>query len=404
MYCSECGTKSKEEDIYCSECGNKLEKKNSKKQFHLNIKNISRKTKIIVGITALIVCSLIIFFSIMSSITSPKVVANHYFEGLASKNTDIIYQNLELDDDKTFVSKKILKELLASDNSYEIEEFKFTKISYGENKNSAVATFVYKIKGSSSSKTARIPLVKNGKKFLFFDNWKVDISLSEEFTINNYQIIVPKDSKVTYAGIEISDEYLKSTDNNDIYTLNQVFMLLTKIEIELSNGYKIEDNITPNPYKKSYIANISLDKINKEEQEKIVEIIKKDIDIFYQGAIKNQAFDEIKDSLNYLKEEEESIKAIYIDLKERLEKGSNILTAIDFTNITLSNVELTQDGNLNFKVKVNYNYTVKYNTLFGEESTKDSSSYNYMNFVYSINNGTYNLVGANNLKDYFSRY
>ena len=181
MYCSECGTKSKEEDIYCSECGNKLEKKNSKKQFHLNIKNISRKTKIIVGITALIVCSLIIFFSIMSSITSPKVVANHYFEGLASKNTDIIYQNLELDDDKTFVSKKI---------------------SYGENKNSAVATFVYKIKGSSSSKTARIPLVKNGKKFLFFDNWKVDISLSEEFTIDNYQIIVPKDSKVTYAGIE----------------------------------------------------------------------------------------------------------------------------------------------------------------------------------------------------------
>lgn len=401
MYCKQCGTKNKKEALFCEECGKNLEEK--KKVFQER-KKISKKTKFIIEIIAIIVICLGFSFTFLSYMLSPKKVAERYMKALVNGDINQLYSYLETEGDKTFISKEIYQEILKENK---IINYHITDVEYGNNKLTASASIVYTEKDSKDEKTMRISLIKQKKKWLlFFDDWRISSSETNDKIVEDFKIIVPRNAKITYAGIEVKDKYLdknSSTDTTDIYILKQVFRASTKIVVELENGYQIEDEITPSFYKRSYTVSISLNDITKEEQEEIKTSIKNDLTILYEGAIQGKSFDDLE-HLSIEKGNTETIEKKYNALKEKLKQSYNMLTAIEFTDITLSSVKLEENGNLEFRFKANYQYDIKYLDSASQEQAKSREDYTYMNLSYYMKDKTYYIVDANNLEDYFSRY
>ena len=87
-----------------------------------------------------------------------------------------------------------------------------------------------------------------------------------------------------------------------------------------------------------------------------------------------------------------------------LSDAYNVLTSINFTGAVINDVELTSAGNLEIDMRVNYDYTVSYTSWNDEVSTHSDSDYNYVTVVLNYDNGSYYLVGVDDLMTYFSRY
>lgn len=72
--------------------------------------------------------------------------------------------------------------------------------------------------------------------------------------------------------------------------------------------------------------------------------------------------------------------------------------------MSIYDLELNNDGYLEVELKVNYDYEVKYKSYNDEEKTNSDSDYDYMTVILTFDNGSYYLVGLDNLETYFSRY
>lgn len=82
----------------------------------------------------------------------------------------------------------------------------------------------------------------------------------------------------------------------------------------------------------------------------------------------------------------------------------NVLTSINFTSASITNLELDDDGNMEVTIKANYNYTVQYTNYTDEVKTHDDATYSRMKLTLSYDKGEYHLINAEDLEDYFSRY
>lgn len=400
MYCGECGEKTQKKDLYCGNCGAKLEPKPKKVK---SIKKMDSKTikKITLGMTLIVF--LILMISFFSSRFSPKEVAKKYIQALAHQNYNQLYQYLELGNDNTFTNKETFIKLMKESGKIEIEKYHVTAVNSSDNK-TAIATISYYDKGDKIEKNMNLTLTKQDRKWLFFDQWKIASSETKKLVVEDFKIMVPKDATVTYAGEKVSKKYFsqkESTETTDIYILKQVFSFPTAVEVTLPSGYKIEDHVTPTTYRNRYSASISLGTISVEEQTKIADTIKKDIATIYDCAIKDKPYQEVKSKLNINNEKFESIYTVFVS---KLKKSYNTLTAIEFTNITLSSAKLNEEGYLEFKFKANYNYTIQYTDFSSQKQTKQSKTYSYMTISYNVKDGNYNIVSADDLEDYFSRY
>lgn len=412
MFCSECGSKNKQGDLFCQECGaslknNEEEPKKSSPKETTPRKSMSKKQKIIISVVAVVVVAFGVSYKIIGDKCNPKNIAKEYIQAVVSNDADKIYQYFEIEGDKTFVSKKIFKELLKDEKS-DIENFAVSNIKDGQGNLSRLVSFTYTTKNSSSEKTGTITLKKQkGKKFFFFDNWKVDTGISAS-VVKDYTIKVPKDASITFAGVKVDKKYKDedaSTDTLDAYKLPQVFSRETNVKLQLSSGMELELDITPSLYYSNYTVNINRQSLSKKETEKITKTIKEAITTIYNSGIERKSFDDIKSNFEKDDLDLTDFSEEYASFIEDLEDASNQLTSIDFTDVELTDFRLNDDNELQASVKVSYKYSIKYKSLFSdEEETRDDSTYSYMTFVLGYKDGEYHIVKPNNLVTYFSRY
>ena len=415
MFCGECGAKNKKNDAFCSECGAPLEHEDEKQVVTTNVvkkskQPMSKKNKIIIGVIAAMVLLLGIGYKIGSDITNPKAVAKNYIQATIDKDGDKLYKYLELDGDKTFVTKKIFKSLLKNSDieSSNVENYKITEVEYGDGKLSAKVKFTYTIKGSSSEKTDTVNLTKQkDKKFLFFDNWKIADMTAENLTMKDYTIKVAKGATVTYAGVKLTDKYLnkdESTSKLDVYVLPLVFTTETKLKTVLSNGLEIEETVTPSKYYSTHTVSFDEDSLTESAKEKIVNKAKESLNTIYTNAIARKQFNEIKSNFEHEGLDLSDFESSYNEFVSDLEDAYSKLTSINFTDLSIYDLEIDEDGNLEVEVKVNYDYTVSYTNWDDEVETHEDSYYSYMTVVLAYDKDAYYLVNIDDLEDYFSRY
>ena len=425
MFCGECGAKNDKNSKFCEKCGSKLEvveETKEEKKNKENVKNENKVTetnesiikeprkklptkyKVIIGIVVVICLLLGIGYKVGSDLTSPKHIAKEYIEAVINSDADKLYEYLNLDGDKTFVSKKIFKDAYEKNASEKsnVENYKITEVSYGKEGLTAKVKFTYTVKNSSNVKTASVDLVKeNGKKYFIFDKWKIG-DVFESATLKDYTIKAPKDTKITFAGVELTDKYLdkkESTTTQDVYVLPLVFTTKNKVEAELNNGIKVEKDVTPSNYRNSYTVEFDKDDLSNEEKEKLVDDFKNILTDLYTNAIEGKKYDEIKDKYSDVSKE---FQENYDDFVDDLLNASTVLKKIEFKNGNVYSIDLDDDSNLEVEVKISYDYTVEYK--IGEEvKTSDKSDSDYMTLVLSRDKDGYKLIDIDDVDTYFYR-
>lgn len=396
MYCSECGKKLKKGSLFCGECGAKVKKEKKK----IDLKN-NKLAIIISSIVALLVICLVT----LNILTSPKHIVSKYIKASINKDSNALYSLLDLDGDKTFVSKGVFKKLIDSNlKDSNIENYKIKSVTYDTDKLTAKVLFTYTLKNKSGENTRFIELNKSkDKKYLFFNKWTINGFASSSVIVKDYKILVPKNSKVIYEGIKLTSKYLDKDNKNekiDVYKLPQVFRTKTTIEATLSNGINIKDEVTPNLLFKQYQLKLTTRNLSDNDNKKIVEVVKNNLELLYKSAIEGKSFNDIKS--NFKAKDLTSLENSYIKFSKNLNDRTTKLKNISFDDIDITSAYINNNGELNIIAKAKYDYNVEYN--LGEE-TKESSkhSLSYFTLVFSLENKNYDLVNISGFQTFFYR-
>lgn len=414
MFCGECGTKNKKGDAFCKECGSKLESvevttnKTKKEVSNAPKKPMAKSTKIIIGVVAVVVAALVALFIILGNITNPKNVAKEYIQAVVNKDGNKLYSYLSIEGDSTFVSKNVfnnyIKEKIKDDA---VTNYKITEVEYSTGKLQATVRFTYTTKNSSSEKTGKVTLTKDkSKKYLFFDNWKINDSI-DTAVVKDYTLKVTKGSTLTYGGIKVDKKYLassKSSTEYDVYVLPQVFGYETVVKAVLPTGLEIEEKVTPSTYYSTHTVSFDEDTLTDAAKNKIIEVVKKDLNTIYTSAIAKKSFADIKSNFDVKGIDLTKFEQSYNNFVIKLGNESNILTSFTVTNASIYDIDLDSNGYLEVEFKVNYDYAIKYTDYSNNEKTHSDSDYDYMTVTLTYKNGTYYLVNINELETYFSRY
>ena len=414
MFCGECGTKNKKGDAFCKECGSKLESvevttnKTKKEVSNAPKKPMAKSTKIIIGVVAVIIAAIVALFIVLGNITNPKNVAKEYIQAVVNKDGNKLYNYLNIEGDSTFVSKNVfnnyIKEKIKDDA---VTNYKITDVEYSTGKLQATVRFTYTTKNSSSEKTGKVTLTKDkSKKYLFFDNWKINDSI-DTAVVKDYTLKVTKGSTLTYGGIKVDKKYLdssKSSTEYDVYVLPQVFGYETVVKAVLPSGLEIEEKVTPSTYYSTHTVSFDEDTLTDAAKNKIIEVAKKDLNTIYTSAIAKKSFADIKSNFDVKGIDLTKFEQSYNNFVTKLGNESNILTSFTVTNASIYDIDLDSNGYLEVEFKVNYDYAIKYTDYSNNEKTHSDSDYDYMTVTLTYKNGTYYLVNINELETYFSRY
>ncbi|MCI5553158.1 MAG: zinc-ribbon domain-containing protein [Tenericutes bacterium] len=405
MFCGECGTKNKSGAQFCENCGAKLQ--TPKKEVTVKEKKpMTKKQKMTAGIIAVVAVLVIGLFVFLGNLTSPKTIAEKLFKASVDYDFDTIYEYLDVED-SNFTSKEMFKKVMAKDAD---EDNKPVLVNYtvgnsvlSDDKMSTTVTITYMLKDEDESDTMDIKLVKSkDKKWLFFDNWKVNVNGVS--VTKNYEIKVLKGSKVKLEDIELTQQYLdseKSSSDYDVYVIPSIFEAKYDIVVTLPIGVESKDTIRVYDGSK-YTYRLSLSDLSEEVKENLKTASKTSLQTLYDGVKDGKSFDDISSSFTYDNADLSKLKKAYSNLVSGI-GTSQKLTSITFKEITLSSLDIDSNGKLEVYLKATFDYSISYES--GDETkTHDSDDYDYVYLTFDYVDGTYHLVNASSLNTYFSRY
>ena len=396
MYCSECGKEIKNGAKFCGECGAKVKKDKKKIDFKNN-----KLALIISAVVALLVICLVT----LNILTGPKHVASKYIKASRNKDSNALYSLLDLDGDKTFISKKTFKKIIDSNiKDSNIENYKIDEVTYGASNLSAKVKLTYVTKGGRSENTRYLVLNKDkDKKYLFFDKWIVSEYNANTVILKDYKIIVPKDTKVTYGGIKVLSKYLDKENTNDkidVYKLPQVFMAKTEIEATLKNGIKVKEEVRPGLILKQYQLKLTGKNLSKEDSKKITKASKEVLDLVYKSAIENKSFSDIKS--NFKAKDLTNLEKNYTSFSKNINGRTSVkLQSISIDSLEISSAQINSDGNLVVSFKGKYTYKIDLPLADLSKPIEAKTVTSYFSLVFDISSKDYNLVDFRNLKTYF---
>ncbi len=431
MFCGECGAKLEKGAEFCAECGARVPKEESVKKTKQKDevvaepvveentqtvpatppkpkKPMSKSMKIGLIVGAVVVVALFAGYQILNGQFSPSNVASEFMNAWVAKDADKLYDYYNFGDDTTFVSKEKFKNYFESEMSdtSEVTNYQLSAVRYSNGGLNATITAAYTTKDASKASTMDITLVKEkDKKLLLFDSWKVAMD-SDEFVVNNFEVRVPKGSKLYLDGTEVDTKYInteESTTSLDVYEIPAIFEVETEIKTETPMGITIVDKETPTEYD-VYTARYSLDQLSEEQVKVLQDQVKADINSLYKNVIDKKTWDNVKESYNYDGADLSRLKSDYDSLYRNIaDYDYTVLTAFNVTKVTINSLD-DEDGRLSISVKIDYDYTVTYDSYLSGAETHSSSS-NYSTTIdYDYVDGKYHLYDLSYNLSYFSRY
>lgn len=418
MFCGECGAKIKKNAAFCEECGAKVPKESSEEKETIveekPYKPMSKKKKIGLLALVIVVVIAIVGYNILQKKFGPEGVATAYFEALVSNDLDKIYDSLKLDGDTTFITKEVFKEVFDQDDNSlaDVTNYKLSDVDYSDDELTATVNFAVTKEDSSGEQTVSIDVVKqSGKKFLIFDEWELandNITVLGIDLVENYQIRVPKGAKVSVEGIELTSKYMdseESTEELDVYVIPNLFATTIDIKTILPSGIEINDEESISRYNSSYTAELSLKALSDDMVTKLQEQIKSDLTTMYANIIAKKDWNAVKESYSYNNVNLSALQEEYVELYEDVaEDEDKTLKAFEVTNVTLTNVKLSDDGELVVSAKFNYNYTIDYQTYKDETKTKEGKSSYNTTITYDYFENAYKIKDIYGTVTYFSTY
>lgn len=389
MFCENCGVEVKKEGNFCENCGAGLinEKKEPK----------TKKQKIIERVIIGVLIVLGFMYVWFKHQLSPEVMAKDYFLAVVNQDIDKLYNYIDVDESE-FITKDILKEVVenkSSEGKMDLKSYTINDVTMSYDGVSASVDIDYVLRKNNKSSSLRVEFVKNeGKKYLFFDDWRIVTDDQSFISIqNDYTIEVPKGSTIAIRGMEVDKKYIdtyRSTSTHDIYEIPAIFGSTYKMKIALPFGFDVDSELVT-ARRSSYKFEFKEEEIPDNVKTQIKETAKSGLQVLYDGAIAQKSFEEIKSAFDYEGADLESLKQIY----EKLQIGvsDSKLNAIQFTDINFHEIKSDKET-IKISMKVDYSYTI------GEVEKK---KFMYIEVDYANIDQSLKIVNMDSLITNFSR-
>lgn len=422
MFCSECGTKNNEGAAFCQECGTKLgqqadvekvensEKTETVKNVEVlnesqknkgNFLSFIKKNKIPVIIGGVVICLIAAYFIINSTVYSAKNFALKYAEAVISEDVKAQIEFADVYGESDFVTEKVINKKYKNQKLKKIEQIRVLSDSevkklgstvlssdtikdtvesiLGTTSTSSVSglesslakTFVveYILEGSTSSKYMTVMVTEHkDKNLLVFDKWK---ALGNDVISREVVVTATKGTTVSIDGVKVSDKYLdkeESTSDEVVYNVGTVLKDDVVIEVTLKNGLSFTRTV--DTYDKKDIdltSYYSLD-LSSSSKKDVASVVKKFTEVFVGGAIKNEAFENIKSDSSISNEliEDSYFESDYNSLVTRYDTVA--IESFEIKNVDISSASLSSSGIMTVKAKIEYDYK------YSDTSTKSTKT------------------------------
>lgn len=450
-YCGKCGTENNNEYLFCRKCGAKLKPvsansnkdKEDKKELDKlketeSIANVEQKELVkeeskdnnsdkLISDTAIshmvkpkkkrkpvkIILFILIFLILISGlvggymylnyVSSPEYFVKNYISAIKDKDYEKLYDYVSFSNDSNFINKNNYIELLKEKLSSNISDYEIDSIDYKDDGTRAIVKV--EVEYGNKEKNMEVVLVKSDKKqYLIFDSWKLEDQNSIGVKIiTNYEIIVPKDTKVTYDGVLLESKYLNNKDAEetvDKYLIPQVFSKETNVSFIFPGGIKLEKIVTPSEYYSSYKLSVSKTDIDTENQEKIETDIKNSLENIMNSIGQKIKFEDISDRLSKYSKDE-SFDYTYNRYIEKLDKYTYDLTSFTVDEISLATVKYNASYLMVAEVRLNYSWTAKSKTTNEVSSEK---SYGFYTCYLNYEDGAYKIVKITTLPNTYAYF
>ena len=252
-YCSNCGQPLREGVKVCTNCGtpvNQHHQSHSQPQYrqtsnhHAPTHNGNKKTWIIISIVAVIIIALIALFLILKSQLSPEKQASQIAHAI--KQDDAKALSKEVTSGNSHLSEEEARAYL----NYIKEEDDLTHVGNSiEQTTKEVKDNYYKNSSVDANGNNILNISKDGKKYLFFDNYQFDVphysinllasnngKVTYQFNDEKHTITVNENEEKKLGTFPIGNYNLKATKNMDGKKFNGAIVIY--MSDDTSNAYE----------------------------------------------------------------------------------------------------------------------------------------------------------------------
>lgn len=428
MFCPECGTRNPDQAVFCENCGTKIninmeqsgkasteQKKapgimshgedpvksevlhhDAGKPVRANEasvpgyprKPVSKVRKLILAELLLLAVVCFSFYKLGMASTSPQRVALEFVQNVNDKDWNAIYDRLWIMEDK-FTSREMMVKGLPSGDPVKAKNYSISDIEISENGKGTVVWVDFMVPGMSESTSIPVSLVKDEeKRFFLFDTWKV----VPDFMAYDYEVKVPKGSKVTLGGILLDDSYLVEKDDYiSYYSIPAIFA--GDYEILVSQE-PLEDYVEQVNTAYGYFSLQDL-YLSNETQKDLMERTGKIFEETYEAAFVDKDFNDISHLFQGEKTKTNPQNAVlkeeYEVLAEYLRVGiEGIARRLDVYPSTASTVLLIENDGINVTVRIPIDGEYEENY---QGSNYYGSVYGTAFYYYTYTNGEWMITG-----------
>ena len=208
MFCPNCGSEVKDDDLFCGECGAKIEhtevpesepvKKEAAPQSE-SVRTAAgfsdKAKKIIIAEIAVLVVLIAAFFYLGNKKSSPESAANQFVKDYNSQRWSKIYDLYNFEED-TFINQEAYEQTMEQSETKTLSAPTGGYTEYG----TYAGQYIYQTKKGSD--TITIHVAKSAKKnFLFFDKYEVTSITDTSATIKTVKLFTMPGVTVKVDGI-----------------------------------------------------------------------------------------------------------------------------------------------------------------------------------------------------------
>ena len=278
-------------------------------------KKISKRTWIIAAEIVAIIVLVFVFQMNARKECSPESVAERYFQTYTQGDLKDVYKYIDAGEGNFLCEDTFESAVNLDDNAIRGDVSNYSVFVKQNDGYRATVQVTYQTKSDGNSdQTMSLTLNKTGnKKFLFFDEWAVSNSFS---TVSNGLICVPKGSKVTLDGIDVTKK-AKAENRDDgmtHYTIDKIYAGNHVIEVEADGFQSVKDKVEFTDDDTHYTADLTLtEDVVKRIAGEAVDNNKR----FIEDAVKQESVTSVVSLMNPM--DRSGVNSDYDEFKEYLQ-------------------------------------------------------------------------------------
>lgn len=379
MFCEKCGKKLPEQALFCDECGYKIVIPNQtqpKPQQKVQLKpqpmpqqsqavkqKLSLFTRvIIVEVIALVVLAGF-FYTKMKEYVSPEMVAKSYFTSVMSGNTKQAYSMVEVDETE-FINETFFEKVIDQIGCKNLYNYKVEAAKNKEDDYTKEIRITYRVKEDTQDYSFVVKLDKAAeKKFLVFDQWKVNVG---DYIQKDVNLDVIAESKVTLEGIELGEKYRSDSvdeTGNEQYVIPKMFYGTYGAAVRNDIYEDVEMSLDINgEYSNFYEGEEGVVSLKPEVIENVTSQAQADFKALWEGAVHQSDLAKIS-GIQLSENAASDLSQAYEELKNRFysEDGTG-LKKVDFSNFTLTARDYTESSDYGYP-SVNVEFTAPFTCI-----------------------------------------